>query len=155
MPLPMDNIIFRLILQLWPVFLAVAATLIVVYQWLRPKLTAEKLQRGLIRQGVLNVVGEMQDGEDDPDPPEWIEARKKMKSYLRKAPSPAKRKNQPINYRDNVTVSLVWTLFWIGTFAFVVIRILLSPHYYGGEAAYLGYFAYYIVLGLVVFFKRK
>lgn len=151
----MDNIIFRIILQLWPVFLAVAATLIVIYQWLRPKFTAEKLQKGLIRQGVLNAVAEMQDGAEDLDPPEWIEARKHAEEDLKKNPNIPKRKTPSIKYGENVTVSLVWTLFWIGTFAFVVIRILINPYYYGGEAAYLGYFAYYIVLGLVTFFRRR
>ena len=93
----MDNIIFRIILQLWPVFLAVAATLIVIYQWLRPKFTAEKLQKGLIRQGVLNAVAEMQDGAEDLDPPEWIEARKHAEEDLKKIRTYPSERPHPLN----------------------------------------------------------
>jgi hypothetical protein len=155
MGLPMDNPIFRIFLQSWPVILAAIATVLLIYHWFRPKFSLEKLQKGLVRQSVLMLVGEAeQEGaEGDPEQQTWLAAREQIQEHFQtKLQDPAAPPR--IRYRNYLSISLVWTLFWCGAFAFLTIRMLIAPFYYGSEAIFLGYFAYYILLGLISYFKR-
>jgi len=155
MGLPMDNLIFRILLQSWPVILAAIATVLLLYHWFRPKFTLEKIQKGLVRQSVLMLVSEAeQEGAaDDPEQQEWLTAREHLQEHFQtKLQDPADSPKIP--YRNYLSISLVWTLFWCGAFAFLTIRMLIAPFYYGSEAIFLGYFAYYILLGLIGYFKK-
>ena len=157
MQLPMDNLVFRFLLEYWPVLIAVGVTLLLVYQFLRPKLTAEDLHKGIIQQGVLKV---LQEREGPPTsvakgaPDEWQESLRRVEELR---PLLNDKKNRPKakpQYHHYVTVSLVWILLWAGITIFIIIRIILAPYYYGGEAIFLGYFAYYIVIGLISYLRR-
>lgn len=156
MPLPMDNIIFRFVLMTWPILLAVVATVALIFQFVRHgKFSAEKLQKGLIRQSVLTIVGGMVEPQPkDDETRKWLESRRKIKKYLNDKPKIRNKPEDRVNYGNYITTSLIWTLFWCGAFVFVCIRICLNPLYYGNEAIFLGYFAYYIILGLISFFRR-
>ena len=158
MQLPMDNLIFRFFLEYWPVLIAVGITLLLVYQYLRPKLTAEDLQKGVIQQGVLKAL-EAQE-EDDPSANEegveneWRESLQKVKQLLPNISVKNTNTKVKPKYQTYITISLVWVLVWIGVTTFIVIRIILDPYYYGGEASFLGYFAYYILIGLISYYRR-
>jgi len=149
----MDNIFFRFFIQAWPILLAAIASVALIYSWMRPKLTLEKLQKSLIRQSVLTFVGSTEDTVD-PESHEWGEAAQRVKRYMNSPLMNPPTKPPEIKYRNYIAISLIWTLFWIGAFVFVVIRMILNPYYYGNEAIFLGYFAFYIALGLIRFFKR-
>jgi len=149
----MDNLIFRLLLQSWPVILAAIATVLLIYHWMRPKFTLEKLQKGLVRQTVLVTIGDESDSAPDPEQQEWIAVRENIQDQFSTTFHPA-NKGGKLNYRSYLCLSLIWVLFWSGAFAFLTIRILVAPYYYGSEAIYLGYFAYYICLGLIGYFKK-
>jgi hypothetical protein len=154
MTLPMDNIFFRYLLQCWPVILAVIITVILIYKWKHPKITAEKLQKGLIKQSVLLVAETNQNFSEDEELQEWVATRQKLKSYFENTNKVDPNPREPINYRSYITVSLLWILFWTGTLIFISIRILLNPYYYGNEAIFLGYFVYYIIIGLISYFRK-
>jgi hypothetical protein len=157
MQLPMDNLVFRFLLEYWPVLIAVAITLLLVYQFLRPKLTTEDLQKGIIQQGVLKA---LQDQEASSVPSEeqvedeWQESLQRVKQLIPKMGLKNTNTKGKQRYQTYITISLVWILVWIGVTAFIAIRILLDPYYYGGEAAFLGYFAYYILIGLISYYRR-
>lgn len=150
--LPTDNLFFRFFLQAWPMILAVVATVLLVYKWLRPKFSGEDLQRGLLRQGILTLIDDGAEQEDDPELRYWLGRRRNIPRSL--SSTTHNETSSRIRYRDHVTISLLWSLFWIGAFVFLTIRILLNPYYYGGEAYFLGYFAIYITIGLISYFKR-
>jgi len=147
----MDNIIFRFLLQCWPILLAVIVTVLLLYSWMRPEVTAEKLQRGLVQQKVLNAIG--RHNYENNATQDWITTYKKMEDRLPKTPSKTVHKER-IHYQTLTTASLVWILFWAGACAFISIRIMFNPVYYGGEAIFLGYFSYYIIIGLISYFRR-
>jgi len=152
----MDNLVFRFLLEYWPVLIAVAITLLLVYQFLRPKLTAEDLHKGLIQQGVLKALQDQEEVSDPIEESTHNEWQVSLARVAQLAPSinpkaQSKGRTRPEHY---ITVSLVWILIWIGVTAFVAIRIILEPYYYGGEAIFLGYFAYYIVIGLISYYRR-
>jgi len=153
MALPMDNIIFQFLVEYWPVLLATGITLLLVYQYLRPKITAEDLQKGVIQRNVLTVLQEelpTQNKADDDD--EWIESLQKVEQLLPpKTPSKGRTEFKSKQY---ITISLIWILIWIGASIFLLMRIAFNPYYYGGEAVFLGYFAYYIVIGIISYYRR-
>ena len=157
MQLPMDNLVVRFLLEYWPVVIAVGITLLLVYQYLRPKLTAEDLQKGVVQQGVLKALQEQEEkpsANEEGIYDEWRESLQRVKQLL---PSiGVKNANSKVKpkYQTYITVSLVWILIWIGAAAFVAIRIIINPYYYGGEAVFLGYFAYYILIGLISYYRR-
>ena len=153
MPLPMDNIFFRFFLQCWPVLVAVVITIVLLYQWMRPKVTPEKLQKGIVRQSVLLAVEDSHEIENDSEYKEWLQTRDKMKKYFNNNLK-IEASNQKIDYRSYTSLSLIWILFWVGALIFIALRILFNPFYYGHEAVFLGYFAYYIIIGLISFFRR-
>jgi len=154
--LPMDNLVFRFLLEYWPVLIAVAITLLLVYQFLRPKLTTEDLHKGLIQQGVLKALQDQEEASSPTEEAAQDEWRASLERVAQLAPhlnSNVKQSGQR-KLEHYITVSLVWILLWIGVTAFIAIRIILEPYYYGGEAIFLGYFAYYIVIGLISYYKR-
>ncbi len=157
MQLPMDNLVFRFLLEYWPVLIAVGITLLLVYQFLRPKLTAEDLHKGLIQQGVLRALQDDQEAVSSPTEKatqdEWRASLERVARLTPNINLPPKS-NGRIKSDHYITISLVWLLLWIGVTAFVAIRIILDPYYYGGEAIFLGYFAYYIVIGLISYYRR-
>ena len=154
MALPMDNIFFRFLLQCWPVIIAVIVTVLLAYQWMRPKFTAEKLQKGLIRQSVLIVVGEAKISPEEVDHRDWLETRQRVQKHVRNNSLKNEVNHQKLHYKDYISISLCWTIFWIGAVAFVSLRILFNPYYYGHEAVFLCYFTYYIVIGLISYFRK-
>ncbi len=154
MGLPMDNIFFRFLLQCWPILLAAIASVLLVYSWKRPKLTAEKLQKGLIRQSVVNYISETEVLTGNDDNQEWLEARKNVERHFTKHSTSKSHLIPQIRYRDHISLSLAWIIFWGSAFIFVTIRMIFNPVYYGAEAIFLGYFAYYIVIGLISFFRK-
>ena len=154
MALPMDNIFFRYFLRYWPVIIAIIITVLLIYQWTRPKVNAEKLQKGIIRQSVLIAVGENPDIGDDIEQQEWLETRQRVEKYFTNSSILNQSPKQQIRYQSYITISLIWTLFWIGVETFLIIRIILNPYYYVNEAIFLGCFTYYIIIGLISYFRR-
>ena len=150
----MDNLFFRYFLRYWPVLLAIIITVLLIYQWTRPKITAEKLQKGLIKQNILLTLEEDSEVGEDPQRQEWLKTQRKMEKYFAKSSLINQTPKQQIHYRGQITLSLVWTLIWIGVVTFLIIRIIFNPYYYGYEAIFLGCFTYYIIIGLISYFRR-
>jgi uncharacterized membrane protein YgcG len=154
----MDNLVFRFLLEYWPVLIAIAITLLLVYQYLRPKLSAEDLQKGVIQQGVLKALQKQE--EDKPSAieegveDEWRESLQKVRQLLPNMGVKNTNVKVKQKYQTYITISLIWVLVWIGATAFITTRIILDPYYYSGEAVFLGYFAYYILIGLISYYRR-
>jgi len=153
----MDNLVFRFFLEYWPVVVAAVVTFLLVYQYLRPKITAEDLQKGVIQRNVLTL---LQDQETDVSVDKegtadgWTESLQKVERLLPNLRSRSQNSRVKPKYHTYITISLVWILVWIGFSTFIIIRIIFDPYYYGGEAVFLGYFAYYIVIGVISYFRR-
>lgn len=150
----MDNLFFRYFFQNWPVILAIIITVLLIYQRTRPKVNPEKLHKGIIKQNILSTLEDEADGEIDGERKDWLKTRQQMEKYLINTPIQNGSQTQQIHYRSHITISLIWTLFWIGIETFLIIRICFVPYFYRSEAIFLGYFTYYIIIGLISYFKR-
>lgn len=151
----MDNFFFRFFLQTWPVIVATIATVIIIYYWLRPKVTAEQLQKGIVRQNILTIVETILPQDViDPEISNWLEVREHIIKGMVTHQLSSTPPNQKIAYKKYICLSLLWILFWSATSTFILIRIIVNPYLYNNEAIFLGYFLYYIILGLIAFFRR-
>lgn len=148
----MDNFILQFLLAYWPVLIATAITLLLVYQYLRPKITAEDLQKGVLQHTVLTALHEELPAPDQGVDDEWLESLQKIERLL--PPKPPSKVTPAFKPKQRITISLLWVLFWLGATLFLLIRIAYDPSSYGGEAVYLGYFVYYIVIGLISYYRR-
>lgn len=154
MGLPMDNLFFRYFLRYWPVILAIVITVLLIYQWTRPKVNIEKLQKGIIKQNILITLEDSSETAKNYKQKEWLETLQRMENNLSKSQILNQDPKRQIHYQSYITISLVWTIFWIGVESFLIIRICLSPYYYSNEAIFLGCFTYYIIIGLISYFRR-
>ena len=150
----MDNLFFQFFLRYWPMLVAIVITVLLVYQWTRPKVQPEKLQKGLIKQHILLTLEDESSDELDDIHRQWLESKETVTKYLNSAPRTPQAAPQYINYQSQITLSLVWTLIWIGVETFLIIRIIVCPYYYANEAIFLGCFTYYIIIGLISYFRR-
>jgi hypothetical protein len=148
----MDNLILQILVAYWPVLIATAITLLLVYQYLHPKITAEDLQKGVIQHTVLTALQEELPSQDQVENDEWMESLQKVEQLL--PPNPPPQATPSFKPKQRITISLLWVLFWIGASIFLLVRVAFNPYSYGGEAVYLGYFAYYIIIGLISHYRR-
>jgi len=154
MSLPIDNIFLLYFLCYWPVFLAVIITILFFYQWTRPKVSFEKVQKGIIKQNIIQMLNEEIETEEDSVYRDWKEIKQQIKKHLRRTKIMGENLPQQISYHSYITISLIWTIFWIGVDTFLLIRICFNPYYYGNEAICVGCFTYYIIIGLISYFRR-
>ncbi len=148
----MDNMFFRFFIEYWPVLLAIMSTFLLIHQWMRPKVTPEKLQKGMIRQGILQIAEDRVTLPADEEKKDWYATYRHLEPSLQKTDS--NQMVQRIHYQNYLTIALCWVLFWSAASTFLIIRLILNFYYYGNEAIFLGYFAYYIIIGLISYFKR-
>ncbi|MHA1230448.1 MAG: hypothetical protein ACTSRP_04135 [Candidatus Helarchaeota archaeon] len=52
-------------------------------------------------------------------------------------------------------LSLIWTSFWIGLLTVIIVRLVFIPIYYLSDGIMIAWFIYYIILGLIMFFKKN
>ena len=143
-----------LLIQNWPLILALAATLLLLYQLVRSRFSADQFQKDLTHQNILTVANEMTSMEEDPETNYWLERWQRIQQNGGAPPVQPHSSIRRLRTKGRITISLIWTLIWSGAFAFLTTRIILNPYYFGNEANLLGYFAYYIALGLIQYFRR-
>ncbi len=150
----MNNIIYRYLLWYWPAIVAIIITLLLIYQYTRPKVTTETLQKGALSQQILLSIEDQLVIEENPEQCAWLESQQRIEKYLSKQRLQTLIVKDKIHYPSYISISLIWTTIWIGVETFLIIRICVVPAYYAHEAIFLGYFAYYIIIGLISYFKR-
>ncbi|MHA1648845.1 MAG: hypothetical protein ACTSYB_01535 [Candidatus Helarchaeota archaeon] len=154
MGFPIDNIFWMYFLYYWPVLLAIIVTILLFYQWSRPKVSLEKVQKGIIKQNIIQILDDEIEIEEASMYRDWKETKQQIEKYIRRTKVMGENLSPQISYQSYITISLIWTLFWIGVDTFLLIRICFNPYYYGNEAICVGCFTYYIIIGLISYFRR-
>jgi len=150
----MNNIFFQYLLRYWPILVAISITILLIYQKIRPKISPEKIQKGILKQNILLTLDDDLEIEPDPEQKEWLVIQKKLEKYFSKPSQTQSNTPQLVDYKSQITISLIWSLFWIGVDTFLVIRICINPYYYLNEAYFLSWFTYYVIIGLISYFRR-
>ncbi|MHA1268646.1 MAG: hypothetical protein ACTSPY_02560 [Candidatus Helarchaeota archaeon] len=52
-------------------------------------------------------------------------------------------------------IALIWIAFWAGFMAFIITRMCFYIYIYSNDGIIIGWFIYYIFLGLIVFFRKR